>query len=309
MIETLGEGWPLLAVASLFGLLVGSFLNVVILRLPQRLLHDWRGQSRELLGLGPEPALMQNVAEPGAIPFDEDLPPAAEPEAPPDLVFKPSHCMHCKHALAPLDNIPLLSWLALGGRCRYCRTPISVQYPLIEALAALAALAVVWQYGFSLQSAAGLALSFSLIALAGIDFRTQLLPDQITLPLLWAGLLLALLPVSVTPAQAILGAAIGYLSLWSVYWVFKLATGKEGMGYGDFKLLAALGAWMGPMSLLPIILLSSLVGAVIGSLVLFLRDKDSSTPIPFGPFIAAAGWIQYVWGAELLRLYERLLLG
>lgn len=309
MIETLGEGWPLLAVASLFGLLVGSFLNVVILRLPQRLLHDWREQSRELLGLGPEPALMQNLAEPSAIPFDEDLPAAAQPEPPPDLVFKPSHCMHCKHALAPLDNIPLLSWLALGGRCRYCRTPISVQYPLIEALAALAALAVVWQYGFSLQSAAGLLLSFSLIALAGIDFRTQLLPDQITLPLLWGGLLLALLPVSVTPAQAVLGATIGYLSLWSVYWVFKLATGKEGMGYGDFKLMAALGAWMGPMSLLPIILLSSLVGAVIGSLVLFLRDKDSSTPIPFGPFIAAAGWIQYVWGAELLRLYERLLLG
>lgn len=277
-------GWPLLVAAGLFGLIVGSFLNVVILRLPARLLHDWRLQSRELLGI-----------------HDTD-----DGEAPPDLVFKPSHCPHCRHPLAARDNIPLLGWLLLQGRCRYCATPISMQYPLIEAITALATVIVVARFGFTAQAAAGIALSFALIALAGIDARTQLLPDNITLPLLWLGLLLALAPLLVTPAQAIFGAAAGYLSLWSVYWLFKLLTGKEGMGHGDFKLLGALGAWMGPASLLPIILLSSLVGAIVGGAVLAVRGQDRSTPIPFGPFIAAAGWIQFVWGDELFALYAHL---
>ena len=373
VLEILGNGWPLLAVASLFGLLVGSFLNVVILRLPARLMYDWRQQARELLdtdggtdgaavaAISPAGApqstslhpatgtaatdaaadsgatdsavavagvAMQTAATPvasaptgnadhsgAANPLDAafagdiaaDAAGAAE-AAPPDLVFKGSHCLQCKHALSPLDNIPLLSWLMLGGRCRYCKTPISVQYPLVEALTAAAALIVVWRFGFSLQSAAGLVFTFSLIALSGIDLRTQLLPDQITVPLLWLGLLLTLQPVFVAPADAILAAAIGYLSLWSVYWGFKKLTGKEGMGYGDFKLLAALGAWMGTMSLLPIVLLSSLVGAIVGGLYLVLRRQDSSTPIPFGPFIAAAGWLQFIWGEPLLRWYERLLL-
>jgi leader peptidase (prepilin peptidase) / N-methyltransferase len=364
MIEILGKGWPLLAVASLFGLLVGSFLNVVILRLPARLMHDWRQQSRELLGLDddgkPVPDMASSAVPPAAqqgAPLEaaasaaaetlviptvatgveavaaahDSAVPAAAPatvaqdgasavpqtiaapagtaeEPPPDLVFKGSHCPHCKHALSPLDNIPLLSWLALGGRCRYCQAPISVQYPLVEALSALAALVVVWQFGFTWQAAAGLALTFSLIALSGIDFRTQLLPDEITQPLTWLGLLLSLVPLFVAPGAAIVGASIGYLSLWSVYWGYKKLTGKEGMGYGDFKLMAALGAWMGPMSLLPIILLSSLVGAVIGGALLFARGRDSDTPIPFGPFIAMAGWIQFVWGDSILAWYQQVLL-
>lgn len=277
------------ALAALLGLLVGSFLNVVILRLPARLMHDWRAQSRELLGL------------------DVDITAAAEP-APPDLVFKGSHCPQCKHALSPLDNVPLLSWLVLRGRCRYCRAPISTQYPLVELLTAVACLVVVWKFGPTWHAAAGIALSCLLIALSGIDFRTQLLPDNLTLPLLWLGLLLSLQPLFVGPVDAILGAAIGYLSLWTVYWAFKLTTGKEGMGHGDFKLLGALGAWMGPKSLLPIILLSSLVGAILGSIILATRGKDRSTPIPFGPFIAVAGWVQFIWGEELLRLYASVLL-
>jgi leader peptidase (prepilin peptidase)/N-methyltransferase len=270
------EPGPLIALTGLLGLLVGSFLNVVILRLPRRLEHDWRTQARELLGH------------------------AESSEAkPPDLIVAGSHCPTCKHALSALDNIPLASWLALRGRCRYCKAPISWQYPLVELLTALMSAAVAWKLGFGWPLAAGLAFTWILIAASGIDARTQLLPDQLTLPLLWFGLLLSLVPVFVPPDTAIIGAAIGYLSLWSVYWLFKLATGKEGMGYGDFKLLAALGAWMGVTSLLPIVLLSSLIGAIVGGTVLALRGQDRSTPIPFGPFIAAAGWVWFIVGDRL----------
>ena len=272
----------LIALVALLGLLVGSFLNVVILRLPRRLEHDWMGQAREILGQGAP----------------------AEDAAPPDLVFHGSHCMHCKHALAPLDNIPVLSYLALGGRCRYCKTRISLQYPLVELLSAIGCALVAWKFGFGWPLLAGLVFTWILIAASGIDARTQLLPDQLTLPLLWLGLLLSLVPVFVAPADAILGAAIGWLSLWSVYWLFKLLTGKEGMGYGDFKLLAALGAWMGATALLPTILLSSLIGAIVGSVVLAIKGKDKRTPIPFGPFIAAAGWVWFVFGNELHALYR-----
>jgi len=282
----------LIVLTGMLGLLVGSFLNVVILRLPRRLEHDWREQARELLrdvDLGVPP------------------PDAPEPEAaPPDLVFTGSHCPQCKHPLSPLDNIPLLSWLALRGRCRYCKTPISWQYPLVELLTALASAAIAWKFGYGWQLAAGLALTWTLIAASGIDLRTQLLPDQLTLPLLWLGLLVALVPLFVTPPSAIVGAVVGYLSLWSVFWLFKLMTGKDGMGYGDFKLLGALGAWMGAMSLLPIILLSSLLGALVGGTALALQGRDRSTPIPFGPFIAVAGWTWFVFGAELGGLYSRL---
>ena len=205
-----------------------------------------------------------------------------------------------------LDNIPLLSWLALGGRCRYCKTPISWQYPLVELLTALASAAIAWKFGFGWPLAAGLVFTWILIAASGIDARTQLLPDQLTLPLLWLGLTIALVPLFVTPSTAIMGAAIGYLSLWSVFWLFKLATGKEGMGYGDFKLLGALGAWMGAMSLLPIILLSSLIGALVGGAALALQGRDRSTPIPFGPFIAAAGWAWFVFGDRLGVFYASL---
>jgi leader peptidase (prepilin peptidase) / N-methyltransferase len=275
------EPGPLIALTALLGLLVGSFLNVVILRLPRRLEHDWRMQARELLGHAP----------------------AEDAKAPPDLVVTGSHCPACKHPLSALDNIPLVSWLALRGRCRYCRTKISWQYPLVELLSALASAAIAWKLGFGWPLAAGLVFTWMLIAAAGIDARTQLLPDQLTLPLLWIGLLLSLVPVFVAPDAAIVGAAIGYLSLWSVYWLFKLATGKEGMGYGDFKLLAALGAWMGAMSLLPIVLLSSLIGAIVGGTVLALRGQDRTTPIPFGPFIAAAGWVWFLVGDRIGAWY------
>lgn len=280
----LAEPGPLLILTGILGLLVGSFLNVVILRLPARLEHDWRGQAHQVLGSSP------------SIPAT----------APPDLVFTASHCPKCAHKLSPLDNLPLLSWLALRGRCRYCKAPISWQYPLIELLSALMSIAVAWKFGFGWPLAAALVFSWMLIAAAAIDTRTQLLPDQLTLPLLWLGLLIALVPLFVTTPVAIIGAAIGYLSLWSIFWLFKLLTGKEGMGYGDFKLLAALGAWMGATSLLPVILMSSLIGAIVGGAVLATRGQDRSTPIPFGPFIAAAGWIWFVASEPLSRVYQNL---
>jgi leader peptidase (prepilin peptidase)/N-methyltransferase len=273
----------LITVTAVRGLLVGSFLNVVILRLPRRLEHEWRSQAREIL---------------------EQKDGEAEP-TPPDLVFHGSHCMCCRHALAAWENVPLLSFLVLRGRCRHCRTHISWQYPLVEAISALASAVIAWKFGFGRELLAGLGFTWTLIAASGIDARTQLLPDQLTLPLLWLGLLLSLVPLFVTPAEAIVGAAIGWTSLWSVFWLFKLITGKDGMGYGDFKLLAALGAWMGAAALLPIILLSSLVGAIIGGIVLFAKGKDRGTPIPFGPFIAVAGWVWFVFGETLMDLYRK----
>jgi leader peptidase (prepilin peptidase)/N-methyltransferase len=280
-------GLPLgfwIAAAGVLGLLVGSFLNVVILRLPARMEWFWRRDARELLEL-----------------------PQDDSAAPPDLVRKGSHCPHCKHPLAARDNIPLLSWLALRGRCRDCKAPISIQYPLVELLCGLASAAVVWRFGVSWQAASGLVFTWMLLAAAGIDFRTQLLPDSLTLPLLWLGLLIALVPLFVDAREALVGAAIGYLALWAVYWVFKLATGKEGMGYGDFKLLAAAGAWMGGAALLPVIIMSALSGAIIGLVLLRVRGQDRSTPIPFGPFLAAGMWIWLVAGKGILAAYLRLL--
>ncbi len=267
---------------GILGIVVGSFLNVVILRLPARLMHAWRTQSREML----------------------ELASSTDDAAPPGIVREPSHCPHCKHPLRAIENIPLLSWLALRGHCRHCHAPISIQYPLVELLTGICSAAVVWKFGIGWQAGAGLALTWTLIALAGIDVRTQLLPDQMTLPLLWIGLLLALVPLFVDSHASIVGAVVGYLSLWSVYWLFKLATGKEGMGYGDFKLLAALGAWMGPFALLPIVLLSSLIGAIVGGTFLALRGHDRATPIPFGPFLAAAGWVWFIGGEDLSLLYR-----
>ncbi|MDE2256626.1 MAG: prepilin peptidase [Xanthomonadaceae bacterium] len=273
-----------IACAGVLGLIVGSFLNVVILRLPARLMHAWRTQSREML----------------------ELAPSTDDAAPPGIVREPSHCPHCKHPLGAIENIPLLSWLALRGRCRHCHAPISIQYPLVELLTGVCSAIVVWKFGLGWQAGAGLVLTWTLITLAGIDMRTQLLPDQMTLPLLWLGLAQALVPLFVDTHASIVGAVVGYLSLWSVYWLFKLATGKEGMGYGDFKLLAALGAWMGPFALLPIVLLSSLIGAIVGGAFLALRGHDRATPIPFGPFIAAAGWAWFVFGTELSLVYLSL---
>lgn len=275
--------WAWIAAAAVLGLLVGSFLNVVILRLPERMTAMWRQEARDVLALEAEQAPL-----------------------PPGIVREPSHCPHCKHPLSALDNIPLFGWLLLRGRCRYCKAPISIQYPLVELLSGMLCAVIVWKFGPTWPALAGLVFTWMLIALAGIDFRTQYLPDQLTFPLLWIGLLLSLLPMFVLPTSAILGAAIGYLSLWSVYWLFKLLTGKEGMGYGDFKLLAALGAWMGPGALLPIILLSSLAGALLGGGLILLRKHQREVPMPFGPFIAVAGWVWFVAGDWLLQSYMQI---
>ncbi len=275
--------WAWILAAGVLGLLVGSFLNVVILRLPARLMAQWRLDAFDTLAMEPN---------------GQSLPPG--------IVREPSHCPHCKHPLAIHDNIPLFGWLLLGGRCRYCKAPISIQYPLVELLSGVASAVIVWKFGPTWMALAGLVFTWMLIALAGIDFRTQYLPDQLNYPLLWLGLLLSLLPMFVLPGTAILGAAIGYLSLWSVYWLFKLLTGKEGMGYGDFKLLAALGAWMGPTALLPVILLSSFIGAIVGGSLIALRKHGRDIPMPFGPFIAAAGWVWFVAGDWLMQQYMQL---
>ena len=275
--------WFWLAAAGVLGLLVGSFLNVVILRLPARLEAMWRSEAMEVLEIEGE-----------------------APPLPPGVVREPSHCPHCKHRLAAHDNIPVFGWLLLRGRCRYCKAPISPQYPLVELLGGVCSVVVVWRFGPTWAAVAGLAFTWLLIALSGIDLRTQLLPDQLVYPLLWLGLLLSLVPVFAGSASAIVGAAVGYLSLWSVYWGFKLLTGKEGMGYGDFKLLAALGAWMGAGCLLPVVLLSSLIGALVGGTLMLLKRHERDVPMPFGPFIAAAGWAWFIAGDWLLAAYLHL---
>jgi leader peptidase (prepilin peptidase)/N-methyltransferase len=276
--------WPALAIASafVFGLLVGSFLNVVILRLPPRLQWFWERDSREMLGLEPPP---------GA------------PTAPPGIVVERSHCPKCARQLSAWENIPLLSFLALRGRCRGCGTPISWQYPAVELATGVLFALCAWRFGVTWHGAAALVFTGFMVAMAGIDLRTTLLPDSLTLPLLWLGLLLSLVPLFAAPVQAILGAAVGYLSLWSVYWAFKLLTGKEGMGYGDFKLMAAIGAWCGVSAIVPVLILSSLGGAIVGSVWLAVKGRDRATPIPFGPYLAAAGWIQLFWGGDLFKAY------
>lgn len=278
--ENPGLGYPL---AAGLGLLVGSFLNVVILRLPRRMEWEWKREAREILELP-----------------DEYDPP------PPGIVVERSHCPHCKHQLRWYENIPVFSWLALGGKCRNCKAPISPQYPLVELLTMLAFLACVWQFGFGWQGFGALVFTGFLISLSGIDLRTQLLPDQLTLPLMWLGLIAAVDNLYMPAKPALIGAVVGYLSLWIVWWVFKQLTGKEGMGHGDFKLLAAIGAWCGLAGILPTILLSSLVGAIIGSVWLAMKGKDRATPIPFGPYLAVAGWIVFMWGEDLVGWYMRV---
>lgn len=273
-------GYPV--VAGL-GLLVGSFLNVVILRLPRRLEWEWKRDAREVLE---EPEL-----------YD---PP------PPGIVVERSHCPHCKTPLSWYENIPLFSWLALRGKCRHCKAPISPQYPLVELLTALLAVASVWRFGFGWQGFGAALLSCYLVALSGIDLRTRLLPDQLTLPLMWLGLIGSLDNLYMPAKPALLGAIAGYVSLWLVWWLFKQVTGKEGMGRGDFKLLAALGAWTGLVGVLPTILVSSLVGAVIGSAWLALKGRDRATPIPFGPYLAIAGWLVFMWGEQMIAGYRQL---
>src|SRR5690606_2155437 len=269
------------AIAFLFGLLAGSFHNVVILRLPRRLEWDWQRQAREML----------------------ELPEQYEP-APPGIVVQRSACPKCGHKLAPWENIPVLSFLLLRGQCRGCGSPISWQYPIVELVTGLLFAACMWRFGFGAEGLAAIVFTGLLVAMSGIDLRTTLLPDQLTYPLLWIGLGLATMTLFVSPVQAIFGALAGYLSLWSVYWAFKLLTGKEGMGHGDFKLLAALGAWCGAGGILPIVLMSSFIGAIVGSRWVARRGKDRATRIPSGPDLAAAGWVQLMWGPQILQAYR-----
>ena len=285
---------PALLTATVFvlSLMIGSFLNVVIHRLPIMLDREWRAQSREMLEIGGE--------------FSGPPAPAY------NLVVPRSACPQCRAPIGVHQNIPLLSYLWLGGRCANCRAPISARYPLVELATGLLSAAVAWQYGWHWQTLAALALTWALIALTVIDYDHQILPDSITLPLLWLGLLLSIAwraglrpAIPADPASAIIGAAAGYLLLWLVYWGFKLITGKEGMGYGDFKLLAALGAWMGWQMLPLIILLSALTGAVIGLALIVLRGRERGRPMPFGPFLAMAGWIAMMWGSEIVDGYLR----
>jgi leader peptidase (prepilin peptidase)/N-methyltransferase len=268
--------------AGLFGLAIGSFLNVVVHRLPVMLDRRWQSQCRELLNPNQPPADASNRL---------------------DLIVPRSRCPHCGHAITALENIPVLSFLWLRGKCSACRKPISWRYPLVELLTGCLSVLVAWRFGFSLAALAGLALTWSLIALSFIDVDRQLLPDDLTLPLLWAGLLFNIFAVFVPLSSAVIGAMAGYVSLWLVYQLFKLTTGKEGMGYGDFKLFAVLGAWLGWPSLPLIILLASLVGALVGISFIVFFGHDRRMPIPFGPFLCAAGWIALLWGEPLTRLY------
>jgi len=276
--------WGLAVAAGVLGLCVGSFLNVVIHRLPKMLEREWRQQCAELGG--------------------EVLP----DEAPFNLAMPRSRCPQCGHPIGVLENIPLLSYLlVLRGKCAGCGQPISPRYPLVEALCGLLSAAVAWQFGPTWLTLGALLLVWALLALSFIDLDTQLLPDAITLPLLWFGLAFNLVGGFVDLGSAVVGAMAGYLALWSVFWLFKLATGKEGMGYGDFKLLAALGAWLGWQQLPVVVLLSSVVGAAVGITLIVFARHGRHVPIPFGPYLAAAGVIALCWGRALTQAYLGLL--
>jgi len=280
--------------AALLGLIVGSFLNVVIYRLPLILERQWRAECAQTEASSAPPAHSEQPAR-----FN--------------LIVPRSACPSCHRTISAIHNIPVLSFVLLRGRCAYCQARISLRYPAIELLTGTLTALVVLRFGLQASTVCALLVTWFLIALAFIDLDHQLLPDSLTLPLLWLGLLASLtgwsamgsnLPVD--PVGAISGAAAGYLSLWLIYHGFRLLTGKEGMGYGDFKLLAALGAWLGLQMLLPIVLLSALVGALVGMTLILLRRQDRGTPIPFGPFLAAAGWLAMMWGPQLLARYLRL---
>lgn len=276
-------------VCGLLGLMIGSFLNVVIYRLPIMMQREWRQQCAALEG--------------------RDV----EAEKPFDLVRPRSACPGCDRPIKAWENIPVISWVWLRGKCAGCKNPISFRYPAVEILTGILSLMVAWRFGPTWETLAALFFTWSLIALAGIDYDHKLLPDSITLPLLWLGLLLSLFSQQVDaqvlfidPQAAIVGAMAGYMSLWTVYQVFKLVTGKEGMGFGDFKLLGALGAWLGWKLLPLVILLSAVVGAVVGGTLILFTRHGRENPIPFGPFLAAAGWVAMMWGDTLTTQYLKL---
>ncbi|WP_277053682.1 prepilin peptidase [Pseudoalteromonas marina] len=283
--------WFYLTTVGLVSLCVGSFLNVVIYRLPLMMQREWQSECRLLL----DDELNTNQTKPKNT--SEHF----------NLVKPNSTCPKCKTAIKPWQNIPIISWLILKGKCASCSNPISIRYPAIEAVTALLSLVVAYTFGATEQALLYIVITWALVALTFIDIDHMLLPDQLTLPLVWLALIAAVAGITITPSDAIMGAAFGYLSLWSVFWLFKLLTGKEGMGYGDFKLLALFGALLGWQSLLTIILLSSVVGAIIGIALLSIQGKDKATPIPFGPYLAIAGWITLLWGNQLQSAYFNLI--
>ncbi|KAA8733701.1 prepilin peptidase [Acinetobacter qingfengensis] len=266
-------------VVALLSLCVGSFINVVIYRLPKIMEREWQLECQSYL-------------------YPEQPP---EPQPAYGLSTPASACPNCQHKIRWYENIPVISWLVLKGKCRGCHQPISIRYPLVEIVTMLGSLIVAWHFGASIQGIFAILFTWVLIALTGIDFDTQLLPDRLTFPLAGLGLAVNSYAVFVSPTQAIWGCLIGFLCLWVVYILFKIITGKEGMGYGDFKLLAALGAWMGPLQLPLIILLSSLVGAIIG--IILLKITKENRPFAFGPYLAIAGWIALIWGEKIMHIY------
>lgn len=272
----------IMALTLMFGLIIGSFLNVVIFRVPVMLERDWKDQANELLGLKTE----------------------APPRETFNLIFPNSRCPGCNHEIKPWENIPLLSYLYLRGKCAHCGMSISARYPAIELLTGILSCVVVFHFGLTWTALAACVLTWSLIALSMIDFDHQLLPDNITLPFLWLGLMVNYFSLLAEFRDAFIGAIAGYLILWTVYHAFRLITGKEGMGYGDFKLLAMLGAWMGWQTLPLIIILSSFTGAVLGGLLIAF-GRDRANPVPFGPFLAIAGWITLLWGDEITSTWLR----
>lgn len=285
----------LVGVVFLFGLMFGSFFNVVIYRLPIMMKLDWLNTARDFL---------KELLHLDKLPAELEQHPADLPQPPFNLVKPDSTCPKCGHAIRWYENIPLASYAFLKGRCSQCQTRISPRYPLIEFVTAVLSAFVAWRLGFSWEMAAALVFTWCLICLTMIDFDHKLLPDQLTLPLMWLGLLVNISGMFTSLESALVGAVTGYLFLWSIYWLFKLFTGKEGMGYGDFKLLAALGAWMGWQALPLIVLLSTLVGSVVGISLIVLKGRDRNIPIPFGPYLAAAGWITFFWGDALIRYYQ-----
>ena len=294
--------WLLAACVFLVSLLVGSFLNVVIHRVPIMLEREWKAQAREMF------------LEPGRTDDEGTVDVGTDgPQERYNLLVPRSRCPKCNAEITALQNIPVVSWLLLGGKCASCRTSISIRYPIVELATAVLSAAVAMHFGWHWQTLAALLFTWALISLTVIDLDHTLLPNIITIPLLWLGLLLSLFwhagltaPAPTDPASAILGAVCGYLVLWTVFWAFKFATGKDGMGYGDFKLLGALGAWMGWQMLPLILLLSALAGAVIGIALIVLRGRDRNVPIPFGPYLAAAGWIALLWGPQIMGGYLTL---
>ena len=283
MLGFLSDPIAFTTLAGLLGLFVGSFLNVVIHRLPRMMERDWHAQAAELRGEEPPAGERFNLATPR------------------------SRCPHCGHQITLLENIPLVSYLVLRGRCGHCGAGISKRYPIVEAVSALLSAYAAWHFGFGAAALGALLFVWAMVALTFIDLDTQLLPDDITLPLLWLGLAFNLGDTYTNLPAAVIGAMAGYLALWSVFWLFKLATGKEGMGYGDFKLLAAIGAWLGWQMLPLTILLSSLVGAVVGIVLIAVARHGRNVPIPFGPYLAAAGLIALFWGEAITERYLGML--